>query len=170
METLNRYLLTKVNHTGSDIRMTTGEIMAPKSVPRQSVQAAWWEWKPVFNTKWQVSEHINILELRSIFLAAKYQILHNKVSHMRLFHVTDSFVCMSVVSKGRTGSKQLSRVLKQLNAWLLAFGVTMILGHVESTENPTDGASRKVAVLCTKDPSRESPSQGENRAPGRWSD
>ncbi|CAL1169365.1 unnamed protein product [Cladocopium goreaui] len=31
----------------------------------------------------------------------------------RVFHVTDSYICMSVISKGRTSSRQLSRVLKK---------------------------------------------------------
>ena len=148
VQDLNRLLLTKVNHTGSDIRMTTGEVLSPKAVPRQSIQAAWWDWLPVFRTRWRHSEHINLLELRSVMLAAKYQILRHKLAHVRIFHVTDSFVSMSVVAKGRTASRQLGRILKELNAWLLGYGVTMVLGHVESTENPTDGASRQIEVLC----------------------
>lgn len=149
VEQLNRILLSKVNHTGSDVRITTGEILSPKAVTRQSVQAAWWRWEPLFHNRWRISEHINVLELRAILLAAKYQILHLHVEQSRIFHITDSFVGMSVVAKGRTGSKQLARVLKELNAWLLGFGVMMIIGHVESTENPTDGASRALAI-CRK--------------------
>lgn len=44
----------------------------------------------------------------------------------------------------------LGKVLKELNTWLLAFRIYMIVGHVESSENPTDGASRAVAVLQLK--------------------
>lgn len=147
VQSLNQYLLTKVNHTGSDIRITTGEVLSPKAVPRQSVQAAWWKWQPVFKNRWSIPEHINVLELRSIMLAAKYQILNLKQHHCRLFHITDSFVGLSVTAKGRTGSRQLGKVLKELNGWLLGFGVSLILGHVESSENPTDGASRALAFL-----------------------
>ena len=147
VEDLNRLLLTRVNHTGTDVKITTGEILSPKSIPRQSVQAAWWCWSPVFSTRWKLPEHINILELRSIMLSAKYQMVHLKKMHCRIFHVTDSFVALSVIAKGRTGSRQLGRVLKQLNAWLLSFGVTMVIAHIESSENPTDGASRSMALL-----------------------
>ena len=80
-------------------------------------------------------------------LSAKYQMVHLKKMHCRIFHVTDSFVALSVIAKGRTGSRQLGRVLKQLNAWLLSFGVTMVIAHIESSENPTDGASRSMALL-----------------------
>jgi hypothetical protein len=144
---LNRLLLTKVNHTGSDIRITTGEILCPKSVPRQSVEASWWKWLPSFSVQWKQKEHINVLELRAILLAVQYQISHLGASHLRLFHVSDSFVAMSIVAKGRTASRQLGVVLKFLNSLLLGFGLTLAIGHVESTENPTDGASRQMAFL-----------------------
>jgi len=144
---LNKVLLSKVNHTGSDIRITTGEVLNPRSVPRQSVEAAWWKWEPLFKVQWTRKEHINVLELRSILLAIQFQISHLDVSHLRIFHVTDSFVAMSIVAKGRTGSLQLARVLKVLNAHLLGFGLALALEHVESTENPTDGESRSLALL-----------------------
>lgn len=147
VQDLNKLLLTKVNHTGSDIRITTGEPLCPKSIPRQSVEAAWWSWKPSFKTRWKQREHINVLELRSILLAVKYQVSHFGARHIRLFHVSDSFVAMSVVAKGRSGSRQLNAVLKLLNGVLLGFGLTLCIGHVESTENPTDGESRSMAFL-----------------------
>lgn len=143
---LNRLLFTRTNHTGSDIRIASGEILNPKSIPRQGVEAAWWKWNSSFKTRWIHKEHINILELRSILLALRYHILHFGASNQRIFHITDSFVCMSVVGKGRTSSKNLSKVLKQLNAFLLAFNLYLILGHVESTTNPTDEDSRSVAI------------------------
>ena len=44
---LNRVLLTNVNHTGSDIREPTGDILNPRAFPRQGVEADWWVWNPV---------------------------------------------------------------------------------------------------------------------------
>lgn len=52
VQELNRLLLTRVNHTGSDIRISTGEILNPKAHPRQGVQADWWQWKSSFQLKW----------------------------------------------------------------------------------------------------------------------
>lgn len=109
---LNKYLLTKVNHTGSDVRMTTVEVMTPKSVPRQSIQASWRLWLPVFSTKWKHQGHINSFELRAILLAARYQIINKRASHVPVFHLTDRYVGMSLVAKGRTGSLKLGRVLR----------------------------------------------------------
>ena len=147
VQDLNKILLSRVNHTGSDVKITTGEFMNPKALCRQSVSADWWDWRASFKVRWKHKEHINILELRSILLAIKYHISHLKAENCRVFHLTDSYVCMSVVGKGRTGSKRLSRVLKELNAHLLAFGLWVVVAHVESGDNPTDGASRSMAVL-----------------------
>ena len=64
-------------------------------------------------------------------------------SEKRIFHLSDSYVSISVVAKGRSSSVMLNRLLKVLNAHLLIHGIYLILAHVESSENPTDGASRR---------------------------
>lgn len=75
-------------------------------------------------------------------LSVKHQIQRFKVFDRRVFHLSDSYVCISVISKGRSRSKQLMRVLRPLAAHLLAHGLHMVLAHVESSENPTDRNSR----------------------------
>lgn len=139
---LTRVLLTRVNHTGSDVRVTTGMIVNPKAYPRQSAAALWWKWDDVFRCRWGRREHINRLELRSILLALKWRVTHLREFDVRFVHLTDSYVCMSVISKGRSSSLMLTSVLRQLAAWALAFGLYSVQVHVESTENPTDDASR----------------------------
>ena len=139
---LNRFLLRKTNHTGSDIRVITGDAMASRSFPRQSVASVWWQWEHSFKTVWKQHSHINVLELESILLGLKFQISRLEAVNQRVFQITDSYVGMSVVSKGRSSSKQLSRVLKVIGAHLLAFGLQMILGHVDSADNPSDEGSR----------------------------
>ena len=140
---LNRILLTKVNHTGSDVRISTGDILNPKAFPRQGAEASWWNWEPVFHCRWGKQEHINSLELRSIVLAIRYHISRRAAMSTRIFHLTDSYVCMSVIGKGRSGSKKLGFfVLRQLNSLLLAFDLYLVIGHVESSQNPTDEASQ----------------------------
>ena len=139
---LTRFLLTKVNHTGSDVRVTTGHIMAPKAFPRQSASPQWWEWRHVFHNRWKTKEHINLLEMRAIMLALRWRVCHLKEMDVRFCHLTDSYVCMSVLSKGRSSSDMLMVVLRKVAAFCLCFGLLPILLHVESTENPTDEASR----------------------------
>lgn len=140
---LNRLLLRRTNHTGSDIRIISGEIMSSKAFPRESAAAQWWNWQEGFNIKWRTKSHINVLELESILLGIKQQIAHFHFSDMRIFQLSDSYVCISVVSKGRSSSVQLQRVMKKISAHLLAHGLILIIGHVDSLDNPTDSASRR---------------------------
>lgn len=49
---------------------------------------------------------------------------------------------MSIVAKGRSSSKLLQPLLQRLSALVLSYGLYLVVVHVESTENPTDGDSR----------------------------
>ena len=142
-EDLNRLLLRRTNHTGSDIRVSSGEVLNSKVFPRQSVQAKWWTWEPIFSQPWKRKAHINVLEMEALLLSVKHQVERLKSHDCRIFHITDSYICMSIVSKGRSSSKQLLRVLRRLAATLLAHGLHLVIAHVESTENPTDYMSRQ---------------------------
>lgn len=120
---LTRILLTRVNHTGSDVRVTTGRVMNPKAFPRQSASPDWWAWKHVFHCRWSTREHINRLEMRSILLAFKWRVRHLCESECRFIHLTDSYVSLSVISKGRSSSTMLMSVMKQIAAFQFGFGL-----------------------------------------------
>ena len=139
---LTRELLTRVNHTGSDIRVSSGTVMNPKAYPRQSACADWWTWKHVFHCKWGRTEHINRLELRSILLAIQWRVQHLCEVNTRFIHLTDSYVSMSIVSKGRSSSGMLMAIMRKIAAAQFGFNLFPVLIHVESSENPTDEASR----------------------------
>lgn len=139
---LTEILLRRTNHTGSDIRITTGQIMCPKAFPRQSVSADWWNWSLCFSCRWGKKDHINSLELRAIVLAIKQRILREKETEVRFVHITDSYVNMSILSKGRTSSDMMLFQLRKYAALIFGFNLYPLLAHVESTENPTDEASR----------------------------
>lgn len=138
---LTRVLLTRVNRTGSDVRVTTGRVLNPRAFPRQSASADWWQWKSVFSCRWARKEHINLLEMRSILLSFRWRIRHLAEVDCR-FILTDSYVSMSIISKGRSSSDMIMHVMRQIAATQFAFNLFPILIHVESTENPTDTASR----------------------------
>ena len=140
---LNRMLLRRTNHTGSDIRVLTGEIFNSKTFPRESVSSSWWTWSHGFDTKWKQRSHINVLELEMILLGVKFQISRFHARDMRIFQLTDSYIGLSVTSKGRTSSKQLTRVLNSISAHLLGHGLQLVLGHLDSGDNPADEGSRR---------------------------
>ena len=140
---LQSALLRRVNHTGYDVRIATGSLFNPQCFPRQSASASWWKWSKVFACRWQETEHINALELRAVILTLEWRIKHLKEVHARVFHLTDSCICMSIVSKGWSSSSMLKPLLARLAAQLLAFDIYMIISHVDGSENPTDHASRQ---------------------------
>ena len=142
VEALNRLLLRRTNHTGSDVRIISGEVLNPKCFPRQSVASKWWSWEPVAKVRWSREEHINSLELEAILLTLKYYVQNMQITQSRIFHLTDSYVCMSVIAKGRSGSRILSYKLKKVAALCLAFGLQLVVAHLDSADNPTDHASR----------------------------
>ena len=49
VEAMHASLLRRVNHTGSDVRITTGMVLNPKAYPRQSSCSAWWHWAKRFS-------------------------------------------------------------------------------------------------------------------------
>ena len=139
---LHQSLLRRVNHTGSDVRVASGQVTNPRAFPRQSAVAQWWKWKKGFAYRWQRADHINSLELRSLVHAMEYRVSHFGECSARVFHLTDSYVAMSIVSKGRSSSNALKPLLRRLSALLMCFNLQLIIVHVESTENPTDADSR----------------------------
>jgi hypothetical protein len=139
---LGKLLLARVNHTGSDVRGASGAVMNPRAYPRQSANPEWWNWKGVFSCRWARKEHINRLEMRSILLALRWRVQHLGEADCRFVHLTDSYVSMSVIFKGRSSSDMLMSVMRQVAAVEFAFNLYPILIHVESTSSPTDEASR----------------------------
>jgi hypothetical protein len=134
---------SKVNHTGSDVRVCTGELTNPRLFPRQAIWAALWKWRLMFQTRWKSPEHINQLELRAILLSLESRLRHHVFVGQRCLHLSDSFVCVSVISKGRSSSKGLQLVLRKIGSLTLTAGAYLLCGHVDSMENPTDEASRQ---------------------------
>ena len=143
MQNLNLHLARRANHTGSDVRLITGEFMNPRQSARQSVVSSWWQWQHVFRVKWEHEEHINPLECRAIFLGLCWKGRQGLLRSRRVFHLTDSYVCQSILSKGRTSSVLMRPVVRKINALLLANHCLLLVAHVDSADNPTDAASRE---------------------------
>lgn len=51
-----------------------------------------------------------------------------------MVHLSDSYVAMSILAKGRTGSKVLTYLTRRIAAVLLASGSYLIQAHVDSAE------------------------------------
>ena len=126
------------------VKITTGELLNPKASSRQSIPAVIWRWQTVFATKWKFLHHINSLEMRALLLALKWRARFKPQFNCRIVHLVDSFVALSICSKGRTSSKLLTKLAKQISAYTLAMSYSLVLAHVDSHDNPSDKGSRLV--------------------------
>ena len=80
--------------------------------------------------------------MRAILLALRWRVQHLKEVSCRFIHLTDGYVCMSIISKGRSSSNLLMTIMKQIAAVQFSFSLFPVLIRVESTDNPTDEGSR----------------------------
>ena len=131
-----------VAHNGSDVSISLGVPYSPKGGNHVSLRADWWTWKMLFVSKWKFHNHINSLEMRMIVQTAKWRSRNPDNFCKRWLHLADSMVCNYILSKGRTSSHMLQPLVRQHAAILLAMNSVEIHGHVDSSENPTDKASR----------------------------
>ena len=142
-ETLTAQLSRHVNHTGSDVSVALGVPYNTKGLSHESLQATWWQWRVVFSTRWKLRSHINALEMRMILQSIQWRARSEGSIGKRWVHLADSMVCNYILSKGRTSSRLLQPIVREINAYLLALNSTQYNAHVDSVENPTDEASRK---------------------------
>ena len=140
---LNKVFLQRTNHTGSDVRIITGQLMNQKQPLRQSIPSCLWHWSFLFQNKWTVSEHINALEMRQAFNTMNWLIRDRQHFNLRWVHCSDSYVTISILCKGRTSSQKLEGLVRRFNSHMLLAQIYPILLHVASLDNPTDEASRK---------------------------
>ena len=143
MEELTAQLSRHVNHTGGDVSLSLGTPYSNKSSNHLSLRADWWTWRILFTTKWKYPNHINYLELKMILQSIRWRARSTSSLSSRWLHLSDSMVCNYVLSKGRTSSKLLQPMTREIAAYLLALNSHQLQGHVDSAENPTDAASRE---------------------------
>eukprot|EP00435_Cladocopium_sp_Y103_P046183 s2515_g13.t1 len=118
---------------------------------RASVPAGLWRWKVVTGWSWKgQSEHINQLELRAVLTALKWRIEHKGLRRHRFLHLTDSLVCLHVLSRGRSSSRRLRSTMSRANALLLVSGTQALWGYVHTAQNPADRPSRWAGRVKTK--------------------
>ena len=131
-----------VNHTGSDVRVISGQVLSHRPPHHASVRALWWQWKQLFNVKWRNCAHINFLEMKMVLLTLLWKCRAPSAVKRRWLHLEDSMVSLLILCKGRTSSKLLQPLTNKIGAIQLAMGSFLLHGHVGSDENPTDAASR----------------------------
>ena len=99
-------------------------------------------WSTVFATTWKWQVHINQLEMLAVEQAVRWALSHPNTEGSRLVIFSDSLVCVSALSKGRSSSPNLILPLRRISAWLLSLGAKILCPYVPTDLNPANGPSR----------------------------
>jgi hypothetical protein len=100
-------------------------------------------WSLGVSTRWKFSDHINILEGRSIILGLTWllQFTQSKVSKTRIPFLLDSSVMVGCLSKGRSSSNRLNNICRRIAALVVlnqaCFGWVWVATDVMPADKPS---------------------------------
>jgi hypothetical protein len=126
---------------GCDVRMGNGSLYDPSCYPRRSVDTRRWRWRVCMAYRMS-GQHINALELMAVHIANKWRARSACSLGKRFVHFTDSQVAQAALTKGRSSSNVLQRILKKNAALVLAASFQPGYAYVRTSDNPADGPSR----------------------------
>ena len=136
-------LVRRQTHKGREVRRF-GPYEHPGFLPRSSIDPGWWHWRRVFGAPWKdATEHINALELRALMAAVQWRLRVPANVHSKGLHISDSYVVLGAVSRGRSSSRRLRNLVAKLNSLMLAASFTGIWAYVRTDRNPADEPSRE---------------------------
>ena len=107
-------------------------------------------WRLALKGEWIYSEHNNIQEARTIVLSLKHVCRSQESWDRRLLVISDSLVAIGVLSKGRSSRRALLRQARIAAAYLLGFGLRLVLRYTPSKRNWADGPSRQQSIGVAK--------------------
>ena len=132
------WLFRQGHYRGTDIRLTVGS--PPQMVPYPALK---WVWKECLSFRWKKDGHINELEAHAL-IAHLRRVTRSEVGNSaRLIFVVDSQVIFFAVSKGRSPSTRLNRILRKLMALQLASDTYLFPLWTISAWNWADIPSRR---------------------------
>ena len=144
-QTIVHHYLRRMEFRGSEVRLDLGLLFKPDAAPRTSIDPGRWIWTVAHSYPYRTGEHINILELRSILHALEWRARTGAFHSTRFLHLSDSQICLAVLTKGRSSSRKLNRILRRIASLCLALNVYPLWAWVESRLNPGDEPSRRHA-------------------------
>ena len=137
-------LLRRADHRGADVRLDLGIPFRPSAWPRSEINVDRWKWRTVLAFPWNGPQmHINEYELLAVLQSIKWRCRAKRRLGRRFCVLVDSQVTLSVAAKGRSSSFRLNRILRRLDAYVLASFSLPFCGYVSSGRNLADEPSRR---------------------------
>ena len=131
------------HHNGADLRVDANTEALGKIFPRQEIDADLWQWKMARQMVWHdANPHINVLECESALMALRWRARAVPRLFRVFLHLLDSMVNIGALSKHRSSSRQLNKVVRAYSALELAMGARGVYGFTSSAKNPADAPSR----------------------------
>lgn len=133
-----REMARRTSIRGTDVRLLLGDngLEAPYPAYR-------WLWHEVLAYAWREERHINEGEVGAFNVLLRRRAKDPSKHEMRYLNVVDSLVTRGAISKGRSPSRGMNRLLKQTAALLLASDQYPLIPWTISRWNFADGASRR---------------------------
>lgn len=102
--------------------------------------------RTILSVRAQHKAHIGVLEAEALLLWLRWLLRTPKHHRCRATCLVDSKVVLGCVSKGRSSSQPLLRVLRRISALVLVSDVLLRLVYIPTEENPSDSPSRGIRV------------------------
>ena len=135
-------LLREVSSRGCDIKLSaspdSGEftLMAP-------YPAFVWLWRTLLAYRWMAPQHINTLEVSAFLVEIRRRARDIDAVRSRFINITDSQVTFHCLTKGRSSSPRLNRVIRRISAVSFAADITPYHLWTISKWNFADHGSRR---------------------------
>ena len=143
MSKLVLQFLRKVEFRGSDIRLDTGAIFRPGAITRCAIDPGKWRWKECRAFRWKRVEHIGILELKAALHSIQWRGRRGGFHSFRTMLLIDNQSVLAVIAKGRSSSRSINHLLRKLAALACSLNIYLLVGYVDTVDNPADKGSRK---------------------------
>ena len=137
------FLTSRCGSRGSDVRLSTGELAAPSNIRFKTMRPEWWSWKSRISTGWRRASHINVLETQAALLDLERRTRRLADLNTSFLVLLDTYVALGVLSKRRSSSKQIQRVLRRYDSLELASQCRPFFAYIRSSFNPADRPSRR---------------------------
>lgn len=102
------------------------------------------DWQTIVSAPWRYDndDRIEVLEMRSVLTAVKHVLSRPSSVNSRLLILCDSQAVVGCLSKGRSSSYSLLRVVRSISSLMLAGGLRLVLRWIPTHLNPADSPSR----------------------------